>query len=235
MSGHLAEAPPRPPARQHTSAVTGAALSTAHALHWAIVVAGTGALLVLLRPTWEAAPSAASVADLRRRAAQGLLVEDATARARRSLTAPTRAPLLTVAAVAGVAAAWVHALVVRSHLEQSVGIGAFFALLAAAQLAWAVALVARPTRRVLAGGVALQMGVALLWLLSRTTGVPPLGLAVAPVGLWDALATSYELLAAGAALASLRVLPVRRAVDARQRTGMVVAVAVTGALAVTGL
>jgi hypothetical protein len=47
-----------------------------------------------------------------------------------------------------------------------------FCLLAAGQIAWAALLLRNPSRRVLLLGCAFQLGIVVLWALSRTVGVP---------------------------------------------------------------
>jgi hypothetical protein len=81
---------------------------------------------------------------------------------------PTRWVLASFSAGAGL----VHAVMVPSHLATSAVEGAGFLVAAWLQLALAVALVARPTRRVLAAAVVVNAGLVALWSLSRTGGLP---------------------------------------------------------------
>ena len=192
--------------------LAGAAELTAHGVHSALVAGGLCLLVVLLRP----APSSAAVARLRRAARDGGLVEAATQRA---LAQPSP-PALRVAAIGSVAAAWIHALVAGEHLATSAVTGAFFVLAAVAQTAWAAALLTRPSYAVvLAGGVG-QLALVAVWLGSRTIGAEP-------VGLVDALAVTYELLAVGGAVAVTRRWTPALPAD-RRRSG--IALAVGGAL-----
>lgn len=100
--------------------------------------------------------------------------------------------LAALSAAAGV----VHAAFAPVHVEESPAHGVFFVVVAAAQLAWAAAVVARPpSRALLAGGVVGNAAVALVWAVSRATGAEPVGLA-------DAMCTAWELVlvAVGTAL-----------------------------------
>jgi hypothetical protein len=100
-----------------------------------------------------------------------------------------------VASTLSVGAALIHTIVIPPHVVESLLYGAFFAGLAAAQLGWAVLVVARPCPRVLAAGVALNAGVVLLWGATRSVGIP-LGVAAGsrePVGALDATCALLEL------------------------------------------
>jgi len=74
---------------------------------------------------------------------------------------------------------------------------------AAAQLGWVVSLLTvGPRGGVLAGGLALQIVLASLWLVSRTIGLP--GQGVLPVGELDVICLLDELVMAGLAVSGLR-------------------------------
>lgn len=75
--------------------------------------------------------------------------------------------LATASAVAGA----IHVLAVTEHAEHP-HIALFFALLASAQVAWAILMVARPTRALFQLGVLANATVIGIWVISRTTGVP---------------------------------------------------------------
>jgi hypothetical protein len=100
------------------------------------------------------------------------------------------------------AAAIIHFAVIGQHLRESWLLGAFFAVVALAQLVWAPLVMARPSQHLwLAGAVGNAVAVV-VWIVSRTLGLP-LGAEAGhaqPVGFADALSTVYEaLLVVGAA------------------------------------
>lgn len=206
---------------------------SAHGVHVALVVAGLLVLAVLLRPAAQGAPQALAVAQLRRHARDGRLVELAEARAlRRPSTA--RDGWVSGAAVAGVAAAWIHALVAGEHLAGSLVLGAAFVGLALAQTAWATVLLRRPSDRLLLAGAVGNALVVLLWVASRTLGLP--GLGVEPVGVLDLLATTYELASVGACLAAARTAAIAPVpASPRQRRGIALATSGTALLVLAGL
>jgi hypothetical protein len=103
---------------------------------------------------------------------------------------------VAVAASSGVAAA-IHASVIGPHLEESWLFGAVFAVMAVAQGAWMLLILVGPSRRRYLAGAGLNGAVVLIWLLSRTVGLP-VGThpwVAEPVGAMDAIATLAELLA----------------------------------------
>jgi hypothetical protein len=92
-----------------------------------------------------------------------------------------------------------------------------FCLLAAAQLTWAAMLLRHPSRRVMLLGCALQLGIVLLWALSRTVGVPIAPQAWVPeqVGVADLVETIGEIatvIAVMCVVLSGRLKPARVAV-----------------------
>ena len=107
-----------------------------------------------------------------------------------------RDPRLWVAAAASVVSAVVHLSVIREHLEESWLYGGFFLAVTLAQLAWAVLAVRRPTPRLLLAGAAASGLVALLWVATRTVGIPlgPSAGEVEAVGAPDVVATLTEVL-----------------------------------------
>ncbi len=72
-------------------------------------------------------------------------------------------------------AAAIHLWVVPEHLEEWWGYGAFFLVCALAQGLYALGLLRRPSRPFLLLGVAGNLAVVILWLVTRTTGIPLLG------------------------------------------------------------
>ncbi len=109
-----------------------------------------------------------------------------------------RGPLLNLAVVLLLGAAAIHLAVAPGHLEDYRLFGLFFLGAGAVQLLLALGLLVFPARRLLAGAMAVNIGVAALWTLSRTVGLPlgpvpwqPLG-----VGLSDLLCTAMEIASA---------------------------------------
>jgi hypothetical protein len=99
----------------------------------------------------------------------------------------------------------IHFAVSGGHFDVSWTHGTFFAVVAWLQLSWAVAVILRPTRRLLAAGVLLNAGIIGVWTLSRIWGVP-VGTDAwtpEPVSLADALSSGFE---AGIVVLSLAVL-----------------------------
>ena len=113
-----------------------------------------------------------------------------------------------VVAVCGLswAAALIHAEAAVEHAEVAVLHSVFFAAAASFQFLWGIVAYHRPTPRLLWTGAAFSLAIALLWVLSRTSGVPigPGAWTPEPVGLSDVLATADELVLALAVLVHLR-------------------------------
>jgi hypothetical protein len=118
-------------------------------------------------------------------------------------------------ALLSVGAAVIHFAVIAEHLDEWWLTGTFFIVVALFQLAWAVAVLAWPSRLVYAVGAVVNALVVITWIVSRTTGVPVGPEAGEPeaVGFPDLLATGFEVLlvaiAAGLVLeqpAAMRIL-----------------------------
>lgn len=106
---------------------------------------------------------------------------------------PTRFLVLLALASAGCSA--IHAAVCPEHFREATAFGVFFLLASAAQAAWAIAVVVRPSRTLLSAGAVGNAGVVLLWGVTRAIGLPigpeiwrPEAITVA-----DALATQLEV------------------------------------------
>jgi hypothetical protein len=99
------------------------------------------------------------------------------------------------AGFASLGAGLVHVAVVREHLSEYWLFGVFFAALAVVQLAWGLAALARPTVPVPRLINGLTVGVAALWLVSRSSGLPlgPQPWTAEPVGRADVLCTVLEV------------------------------------------
>lgn len=116
-------------------------------------------------------------------------------RARRSRR--TSSSVLVVAA-SGAAAGAIHLAVAPSHWHQATVYGVFFVLVGATQITWSALLLVRASWELLSLNLMANLGVLLLWLQSRTNGVP-LGPAAGvrePVGVVDLTCAAVELLSA---------------------------------------
>jgi hypothetical protein len=110
----------------------------------------------------------------------------------------TRRALVNVTALLILGAAAIHFAVVPEHLEEYLPFGLFFIVVGTVQAAVATAVILRPSRRLFLAALALSVGLAGLWLLSRTAGLPigphpgrPEG-----VGIPDLICTALEVVSA---------------------------------------
>lgn len=92
----------------------------------------------------------------------------------------------------------IHVKAAVDHLDEYVLYSVFFEVLAVLQLVWGVAIYRAPTRRLMVGGAAMSIGVVMLWVGSRTTGLPigPDPWTPESVGVIDVLASADELVLA---------------------------------------
>jgi hypothetical protein len=122
----------------------------------------------------------------------------------------------TAAALSLLAAA-IHLWVAPEHFEEWWGYGAFFVALAVAQGLYALGLLRWPTRSILLLGAAGNLAVAILWLVTRTTGVPLLGPhagEVEGVGVLDLACTLGEVgIVVGLGTLAMRGLPTERRIQ----------------------
>ena len=112
---------------------------------------------------------------------------------------PSRALGLRAAAAAfllGPAA--LHFAVAPEHLREYVIYGVLFVTVGLAEAALAVLILLRPSSALMLGGAALSLAVVVVWLMSRTVGLPiaPVPWQPEPVGLPDLLSTLMEWLGA---------------------------------------
>jgi manganese oxidase len=118
---------------------------------------------------------------------------------------------LRAAAALSLLAATMHLWVVPEHLGEWWGYGTFFVILAVAQGLYALVLLRRPSRPLLLLGVGGNLAVAILWLVTRTTGIPLLGPhagEVEGVGALDLACTLGEVgIVAGLGVLAMRGLP----------------------------
>jgi hypothetical protein len=119
---------------------------------------------------------------------------------------PTRSSLATpyvALAVISLAAAGIHFGVMADHFDEYFVFGLFFSVVAWLQALWAIGMAVDPGRLLLAAGLVGNLGVAVIWTISRTIGLPigPDAGTAEAVGFADVLSTSLELLiVAGCAL-----------------------------------
>ncbi len=143
-----------------------------------------------------------------------------------SLTAGRPKPIFYAAAALSMVAALLHFWVMPEHFEEWWGYGAFFLVAASAQLLYVPLLLRWPNRTVLLCGIAGNLAIVVLYLLTRTVGIPffgPEAGEVERVGFADVCAPTSELgigVALGAAL--LRYTTAER----RRTILLIVAVAV---------
>jgi hypothetical protein len=121
-----------------------------------------------------------------------------------------RAPLLPAVALGGAGAAAVHFVVMPDHFDESALYGAFFLVAAILQLAYSALVLARPSRALLAAGVAGNLAVILLWIATRTIAIPlgPGAGQTEAFGGLDILASAFEALVVISGVVTLRRKPV---------------------------
>jgi len=131
-------------------------------------------------------------------------------------------------ALLSLGAAGVHFAVTGLHFGETWYHGTFFAMVAWLQLIWAVAILVKPSRRLLLAGIVGNLVVAEVWLVSRTIGIPfgPDSGTAEAVGFVDVLTTVFEVAIILGALALLKPSFAARPVRA---TGGLAAVGVVGA------
>jgi hypothetical protein len=122
--------------------------------------------------------------------------------ARRQRPRPTTAPtptkpwLLLLLAIAGAGAATVHYVVMPDHFEEATLYGAFFAAAATLQLGYSILVLVRPSRALIATGIAGNLAMVALWLVTRVVAIPlgPSAGETEAFGGLDILASSFETL-----------------------------------------
>ncbi len=83
--------------------------------------------------------------------------------------------VLYAAAALSLLAALIHLWVTPEHFEEWWGYGAFFLVAAAAQILYVPLVLLLPTRIVLLAGIAGNLAIVVLYLLTRTVGIPLFG------------------------------------------------------------
>lgn len=89
-----------------------------------------------------------------------------------SATAVLGQPLAVAVAALSIAAGVIHAAVTYEHLQEYLLFGMFFGVVASVQVVWGAALVADPSRRLIAAGLAGNLALLALWAVSRSAGLP---------------------------------------------------------------
>ncbi|RNL77749.1 hypothetical protein [Nocardioides marmorisolisilvae] len=182
------------------------ATSVAHGIHYAVLGVGLAGLLALLGPQLVGGRRGTSFRDehsLRVRALSEQ-ISDGTL-GLRITPAPsvtlTREPVdlagaryLPLAVVSSAAAAGVHAAVGPEHFREQVLFGLFFAGSALAQICWSALMALRPSRALLVAAVIGNSAVLVLWLTTRTVGLPGLLPNPEAVGPWDLCCGAWELI-----------------------------------------
>jgi hypothetical protein len=128
------------------------------------------------------------------------------------------------AAVLAIAAGTIHAVAAVGHAEHLL-FAAFFAALAAAQLVWGALVYRGAERRLLVAGAWGSAAVALLWLITRTIGLPfgPHAGSPEAIGPLDVLATLDEQAIVAIVIVLVRFPQLRpRLVSGAARVGPVV-------------
>ena len=113
---------------------------------------------------------------------------------------------LYAAAALSLVAALIHLLAAPEHFEEWWGYGVFFVASAVAQGAYAAVLLCRPRSGFFLAGIAGNLAIVALWIVTRTAGIPffgPHAWEVEGVGTLDLSATAAEV-ALVAALVALR-------------------------------
>jgi hypothetical protein len=111
--------------------------------------------------------------------------------------------LRNVISLLSLGAGAIHFAVIQSHFEEYWLSGLFFAVVAWLQVLWAILIVANPTRLMALAGAAINGAVVVVWVLSRTAGIPfgPEAGTPEEAQFVDVVATSFEFLIVVGALA----------------------------------
>ncbi|MCW2786614.1 MAG: hypothetical protein JWP74_3131 [Marmoricola sp.] len=197
------------------------ATTVAHGIHYGVLGVGLLGLICLLAPQFLPArrirydEHERRVLHLADQIAAGTLGHGVDLPAapvpaplvRQARTDPLARTLLPLAVVSSAAAAGVHAAVGPEHFRERFLFGLFFSCSALAQMLWAAAMIRRPSRRLILAAVLGNAAVVVLWLVTRTVGLP-FGLLPKPeeIGPWDVSSVVWELtiVAAGTAMLHAR-------------------------------
>ncbi len=141
---------------------------------------------------------------------------------------------LAVAAACTAGAGVLHASVIAEHLEEYWLFGAFFIVSAALQLGWAAALLWRPSRTHLALGLLGNGTIVVIWILSRTAGLPvgPESWTPEELAAADVVATVLEVAAIYVIYVLIRIATPTGSVSTRATSRVSRVIAVVVAIAV---
>ena len=197
------------------------ATAVAHDIHYAVLGVGLVGLLALLGPQLVGGRGrtahdehALRVRALAEQLASGNLGSPGLLVRQPPLVEPAAHPehggaalrlLVPLAVVSSAAAAGVHAAVGPAHFREQVLFGVFFAGSALAQISWSLLMAVRGSRALLAAAVVGNGAVLLLWLTTRTVGLPGLLPHPEAVGPWDLCCAAWELVVVIAAARALRL------------------------------
>jgi hypothetical protein len=149
-----------------------------------------------------------------------------------------RFALLASLAALSIGAAIIHCVVIVEHWREHWSYGAFFCASAIAQLVWAVWVLLAPSRIIFLLGALGNAGIVVMWIVSRTVGIPlgPEAGEREAVAFADTLATAFEILLVVGALYAARPVapPLGGPLLARPATSWVATLAVA-ALTATAL
>jgi hypothetical protein len=105
--------------------------------------------------------------------------------------------LVVLCAGFSIAAGIIHLIVTPSHFEEWFGYGVFFLLASITQIGYAVVLMTNsPNPTLLWAGICGNGAIILLWLTTRTVGIPffgPYAWEIEPVGLLDSISKIIEI------------------------------------------
>lgn len=121
-----------------------------------------------------------------------------------------RQTLLSVAAVLSLAAAAIHGWVAPEHFAEWWGYGLFFLVATVAQALYAVVLLRSPTETVLRVGIVGNLAIIVVWVVTRTLGIPLFGPEageVEAVGQIDMASKLVEVLLIALLITLLRTAP----------------------------
>ena len=134
------------------------------------------------------------------------------------LSAERRSWVILALALAGIVAAGVHYAVMPEHFAEAPLYGTFFAVTATSQLGYSLLVVLRSSPLLLATGVAGNLALVTLWLLTRTVGIPlgPNAGSTEAFGALDIVASGCEALMVVLGVSALVLLP--RSVRSKPRS-----------------
>jgi hypothetical protein len=114
-------------------------------------------------------------------------------------------------ALLSIGAAVIHFVVIPGHWDEYWGQGLFFIVAAIAQVLWAVWILVAPSRLIYLAGAAGNAAIVVLWVVTRTAGVPagPGAGEREAVEFADTLATVFEVLLVVGVLMLARTVPAR--------------------------